>query len=147
MLKVWDGHVHTAIFKMNNQQRPTVQHRELCPRLGGSLDGRGMQGRMDTCAWMTESLRFSPETITTLLIRYTPIQIKGFLKNDYFQPSINADSLGAGKCKRETCGAVLGLFLMCMRQSVAHTQRNRLLQQEPPNAEVIILGENFVQVI
>ena len=29
MLKVWDGHVHTAIFKMNNQQRPTVQHREL----------------------------------------------------------------------------------------------------------------------
>ena len=42
MLKVWDGHVHTAIFKMNNQQRPTVQHRELCPRLGGSLDGRGM---------------------------------------------------------------------------------------------------------
>ena len=22
---VWDGHVHTAIFKMNNQQRPTIQ--------------------------------------------------------------------------------------------------------------------------
>ena len=21
---VWDGHVHTAIFKMDNQQRPTV---------------------------------------------------------------------------------------------------------------------------
>ena len=23
-LKVWDGHVHTAIFKMDNQQRPTT---------------------------------------------------------------------------------------------------------------------------
>ena len=23
-LRVWDGHVHTAIFKMDNQQRPTV---------------------------------------------------------------------------------------------------------------------------
>ena len=25
---VWDGHVDTAIFKMDNQQGPTVQHRE-----------------------------------------------------------------------------------------------------------------------
>ena len=23
---VWDGHVHTAIFKMGNQQGPTVEH-------------------------------------------------------------------------------------------------------------------------
>ena len=23
-------HVHTAMFKMDNQQGPTVQHRELC---------------------------------------------------------------------------------------------------------------------
>ena len=23
-LGVWDGHVHTAIFKINNQKRPTV---------------------------------------------------------------------------------------------------------------------------
>lgn len=26
---VWDGHVHTAILKMDNQQGSTVQHREL----------------------------------------------------------------------------------------------------------------------
>ena len=26
-----DGHVHTAIFKMDNQQGPTtVEHREIC---------------------------------------------------------------------------------------------------------------------
>ena len=27
---VCDGHVHTAMFKMDNQQGPTEQHRELC---------------------------------------------------------------------------------------------------------------------
>ena len=27
---VWDGHVHTAMFKMDNQQGPTVKHMEFC---------------------------------------------------------------------------------------------------------------------
>ena len=27
---VWDGDMHTAIFKIDNQQGPTVQYRELC---------------------------------------------------------------------------------------------------------------------
>ena len=50
----------------------------------GSLDGRGVWGRMDTCICVTESLHCSPETITTLLISYTPIQNKKFVfKNDY----------------------------------------------------------------
>ena len=35
----WDAHAHTAIFKMDNQQGPTVQHRELCSMLCGSWDG------------------------------------------------------------------------------------------------------------
>ena len=39
---VWDGHVHTAVFKMDNQQGPTVLHRELCSMLCGSLDGKGV---------------------------------------------------------------------------------------------------------
>ena len=43
---------------------------------GGSLDGRGISGRMDTCICMAESLHCSPESITTLLIGYTPIQNK-----------------------------------------------------------------------
>ena len=38
-----------------------------------SLDGRGVWGRMDTCIHMAESLRYSTETIMTLLIGYTPI--------------------------------------------------------------------------
>ena len=41
--------------------------------LCGSLDGRGVWGRMDTCICMAESLCCPPETITTLLIGYTPI--------------------------------------------------------------------------
>ena len=38
--------------------------------------GREFKGRMDTCTCMAESLCCSPETITTLLISYTPIKIK-----------------------------------------------------------------------
>ena len=38
---VLDGHVHTAVFKMDNQQGPTVYHWELCLMLCGSLDGGG----------------------------------------------------------------------------------------------------------
>ena len=58
------GHVHNAIFKMDNQQGPTEQHREVCSMLCGSLDGKGVWGRMDTCTCMAEFLHCSPETIT-----------------------------------------------------------------------------------
>ena len=78
---VWDGHVHTAIFKMDNQQGPTAWHREVCSMLYGSLEGRGVWGRMDTCVCIAESLCCSTETITTLVISYTPIQNKKLKKN------------------------------------------------------------------
>ena len=45
---------YTAILKMDNEQVPTVQHRELSSMLCGSLDGRGVWGRMDTCICMAE---------------------------------------------------------------------------------------------
>ena len=32
---VWDGHVHTAIFKMDNEQGPTLEQRELCSLICG----------------------------------------------------------------------------------------------------------------
>ena len=44
----------------------------------GSLDGSGVWGRMDTCTGMAESFCYSPETIATLLISYTPKQNKKF---------------------------------------------------------------------
>ena len=70
---VWDGHVRTAVFKLENQQGPAVEHKELCSMSCGSLDGRGVWGRMDTCLCMAESLCCSSETITTLLVSYSPI--------------------------------------------------------------------------
>jgi len=54
---------------------------ELCLMLCGSLDGRGVQGRMDTCVCVAESRHCSSETITTLLISCIAIQNKK-LKNN-----------------------------------------------------------------
>ena len=49
-----------------------------CPsthkKLKLSLDGSGVWWRMDPCICMAESLHCSSETITTLLISYTPMQ-------------------------------------------------------------------------
>ena len=55
---------------------------KICPAsmICGSLGGKGVWGRMDPCICMAESLSCSPETITTLLISYTPIQNKKFFK-------------------------------------------------------------------
>ena len=63
----------TFRVQMDNKQVPTVEHMELCSMSGGSLDGRGVWGRMDTCMCMEKPLPCSPETITTLLIGYTQI--------------------------------------------------------------------------
>ena len=60
-------------LKMDNQQGPTVQHRELCSLLRSSLDVRGVWGRMNTCVCMAECLCCTPDTITTLLICFTII--------------------------------------------------------------------------
>ena len=59
---------------MENQQGPTVRHRELCSMLWGSLDGRGVWGRVDTGICMAVSLRCPPETVTTLLMGFNPVQ-------------------------------------------------------------------------
>ena len=59
---------------------------ELCLILCGSLDGKGVCGRIDTCICMAESLHYSPEIQVNslsqhcLLTGYTPIQNKFFLK-------------------------------------------------------------------
>ena len=66
---VWDGHVHTAIFKVGIQQEATLEHRELCSMLCGSLDGQEVWGRMDTHVCVAELLCCAPETITTLEIK------------------------------------------------------------------------------
>ena len=76
-LGVWDWHVHAAIYKMDKQQGPTVEHRELCSVLCNNLNGKRIWKRIDihvyTCICITESLCCTPETGTTLLINSTPI--------------------------------------------------------------------------
>ena len=54
---------------MNNQQGPTVQHRELCSVLCGSLDGKGFGGEW-TRVYMADPLCCSPETITALFVNW-----------------------------------------------------------------------------
>ena len=72
------------MFKMYNQQGPTVQHRELGSMLCGSLEGRRVWERMHPCICTAESLCCPPETITTfLLIGSTPIQNKKLKKHKY----------------------------------------------------------------
>ena len=44
--------------------------------LSGSLDGRGVFGKMETCMCMAESLCWPPEAVTTLLISYNPIKLE-----------------------------------------------------------------------
>ena len=58
-----------------------------------SLDGRGVWGRMDTCICMAESLHSSPETTTTLLIFYIPVQNKSLKfekEKNYLVPNVNS---------------------------------------------------------
>ena len=82
---VWDGHEHTAYLKQitnKNLQYSTGK----CAQCYGAA-WMGVWGRMDTCVCTAESLRCSPETITTLLIGYIPIQN---------QKSKNGAAVGAG---------------------------------------------------
>ena len=63
----------------------------VCSMLCANWMAAGVWGRMDTCICMTESLCFSPETITTLLTGCTPIHSQKFLQNQ------NLVSLPRGK--------------------------------------------------
>ena len=64
------------------QQVLTVQPQELCSMCCGSLDGRGVWWRIDTCICKAESFCRSSEMITTLLIGYSQIQNKKLKKKE-----------------------------------------------------------------
>ena len=71
-----DGH---AIFKLDNQQGPNCVAQGTLLNVAAWMGG-AFAGRTDTCVCMAESLCFSPESITTLLISGTPIQNKKLKK-------------------------------------------------------------------
>ena len=60
------------MFNMDNQQGPTVQSRELCSELHGSLDGRGVWGKMDTCVCMAEPFAV-PLKLSQYSVQFTSI--------------------------------------------------------------------------
>ena len=74
-----DGVVRELGKVIHTLQYPTRITRTDCvAMLCVSLDGTPVWGRMDTCICLAESLHCSPETTTTLLVGYTPIQNKKF---------------------------------------------------------------------
>ena len=48
--KFWEGHGHTAVFSIENQQGPAAQHRKLCSILCNNLMGEGW-GRDSQGVW------------------------------------------------------------------------------------------------
>ena len=91
--------------------------------LCGSLDGRGVWGRMDACICTTEFPCCLPETITTLLIGYTPKQNKKFPKKQKSVPEIeqkktlvNDVNTGIAFSPKVVARVLFSLFI-----SIAHT--------------------------
>ena len=81
---------HTAVFKVGNQQGPPVQQGTLLNVLW-QPGWEGLWGRvdLDTCICTAESFCSSPETVTTFLISYTPIQNKKLKKKMLVSVDLN----------------------------------------------------------
>ena len=61
---------------MDNQQGPTVEHMELCSVFVAAW--MGWDEGEDTCVCTAESLHYSLESSTALLISCAPLQTKKF---------------------------------------------------------------------
>ena len=60
-----------------DNQGPTIKHMELCSKVMWQPGWEGVWGwGMDTCVCTARPLHGLPETISTLLTDYTPIQNK-----------------------------------------------------------------------
>ena len=79
------SYTHCYIQNGYHQQGPIYSTGNSARWYMAAWTGGGL-GRMDTYTCMAESLHCSSETITTLLIGYTPIKIKSlkFEKKDVF---------------------------------------------------------------
>ena len=73
----WDWHVHSidAMYKIEHQWKPTVEHKELYLTLCGDLNGKGIQKRGDICICMADSPCCTTETDTIFQSNYAPINI------------------------------------------------------------------------
>ena len=80
---VWEGQVHTAVFKMGNRWtycKTDCTAQGILHNVTWQPGWEGVWAKMDTRICMPESPQCSPEITTTLLISYTPIQNKKLKK-------------------------------------------------------------------
>ena len=59
-----------SALEIDNQQEPTVWHREPCPIICNNINGKRTWERRGVCICITESLCCRPKSNTTLLINY-----------------------------------------------------------------------------
>ena len=101
---VWDGQVHTAVFKMWPNTAPLKNagnSAQFCVAawMGGESGGEGMH----VYVWLRPfAAQRAPETTTTLLIGYTPLQNETFnLKNLVFKIKAVLKNLAADFHKQQ----------------------------------------------
>ena len=77
-------HVYTPPYLkwVTDKDLLTGQHRELCSKLRGLLDGKGAWGRVDTCVRLSEFLCCPPQAITILFSARPQYKIKSFKKRN-----------------------------------------------------------------
>ena len=67
--ELWEGHVHTATFNMDNQQRPIYSTWNSAQLFVAAWMKESL-GEWDACLCMAASLCRSPQTTTMLVIGY-----------------------------------------------------------------------------
>ena len=66
---LWEGHVHTATFNMDNQQRPIYSTWNSAQLFVAAWMKESL-GERDACPCLSASLCRSPQTTTVLVIGY-----------------------------------------------------------------------------
>ena len=152
----WDGHVHTAILKWITNKSLLLAHGTLLSVKWqpGWLGDLGENGYM---LYTAESLCYSPETITTLLTNYTPIQSKKIFLNQQQKKEIfqlHEEPFHQRGCTddnyMERCSISLSIKEIQIKTIIRHCYTpSRMLKQKmmtTPNAgqDTGKLGHSFV---
>ena len=66
-MRDWYWYIHTAMYKIDNWCKPTVQHRELCSGFCGDLNGKeAIKDGIYLCIRVADSLCCTAETDTAV---------------------------------------------------------------------------------
>ena len=120
------GRLWALLFKVDNQQLPTVLNMELCFVLCNNLDGRGAWGQIDTCRCMAEFFCCPLGSVTILLTGYTVIQNQNLLEKEWVVGKgektrrflQSTEQAGVGRKETEECEGNYGKFLFSFKKSI-----------------------------